>query len=158
MTRNIDEKPCEDNGHSIRLAEVLDHAVAGAKAAWLCRVTGICESTMSEMRTGKRRIPALWIPLIDRYLDGSPLLEALAEMEGCSIHAAEPGPVTVSDLAKLLPVLLREEGHANADLSQALVDGQIDPGEARSLQDHFHRLELLCRDIKDRMRTLAGRA
>lgn len=140
MTETIGNKPCENQGAVIRMAEVFDRLMAGVKAGWLSRVTGICESTIAEMRNGKRRIPAVWVPLLDSYIGGHALLDELASMEGFGIHDLEASPLNASDLERLFPLILREQGQTAAEVFQALRDGVIDPAERDTLHQHFAKL------------------
>lgn len=134
--------PSTGEGHpyAVRTAKALDELCRPHKAAWLARVLGVQESVLSEWRHNTRTLPLWRAALVDEALGTHALLEELAAMEGCGVHSLNPTTMSADDLESLFPQILRAEGAANADVFQALADGEIDGEERARLHAHFTKL------------------
>lgn len=130
----------EGHPYAIRAAKALDELCRPHKAAWMARILGIQESVLSEWRHNSRTLPLWRAALVDEALGTHALLEELAAMEGCGVHALEPAELTAASLESMFPAILREEGAASADVFQALADGRLDAAERAHLHGHFAKL------------------
>jgi hypothetical protein len=151
MASNFQPEARENKAYSVRIAELLDELIVTlkVKAGWLAHVLGWQDSVLSEMRRGTRRIPAGAVPDIDKYLGGHYLLEELASMEGCGVYTKEPQSLNAKDLEAYFILSLREEGSANAEIAQALIDGVIDPDERRAIYAKAVKMRRLWAEIEE---------
>lgn len=149
--------PSTGEGHpyAIRTAKALDELCRPHKAAWISRVVGVQESVLSEWRHNTRTLPLWRAALVDEALGTHALLEEMAAMEGMGIHALNPITMSADDLESLFPQILRAEGAANADVFQALADGEIDGEERARLHQHFSKLRHFFQDMEERTSTNA---
>lgn len=140
----------ENHRYAVRMARALDTLVRDEKARWLAHVTGISESVLSECRNGSRNLPAYRVPIVDEAMNCHALLKEMALMEGCGIYELDPSPMSASDLERIYPQILREEGTANADIFDALVDGELDDAERERIHAHAAKLRHFFQELEDR--------
>ena len=75
---------------------------------------------------------------------------ARAEIGGFILVKKSPKAITPADLERLFPQIIREEGHVNGDVFEAMSDGVLDDAERARLHAHFCKLETFFRDAKER--------
>lgn len=142
--------PRENHHYAVRMARTLDRLAGGEKARWLAHATGMSETVLSECRNGSRNLPAYRVPLVDEAMNSHALLAELAAMEGCGIYELDPKAITATDLERLFPQIIREEGAANAAVFEALQDGDLDDAERARLHAHFAKLRQFFADAEER--------
>ena len=127
MPKTFRHEDGERHPYRVHLAKALDRLIVelDVKASWLAHCLGISEALLSDYRSARHAIPAYRTALIDELLGTDALLEAQADIEGFHLVHKSTTDLSVEDLERLFPQLLREEGAANAEIVDALMDHML---------------------------------
>lgn len=151
MTK-IPSDESERHPYLIHLARTLDRLIVDSdvKASWLASCLGISEALLSDYRSGRHAIPGYRAILVDDLLGTNRMGEALAGIGGHHLVQKDTENLTADQLEKLFPLILREQGAANADVASALMDHVLDGAEQDTIHRHAARLRHFWQQVEER--------